>query len=60
MLIFKALHILAMFGAVTLLVGESTYMAVAIWRGDVRAVAAMRRQMGRRPLVSVLVFLAGI
>jgi hypothetical protein len=59
-LIFKALHILAMFGAVTLLVGESTYMAIAIWRGDVRAVAAMRRQLGRRPVVSVLVFLVGI
>jgi len=48
------------FTAVTLLVGESTAMAIAIWRGDVRAVAAIRRLVGRRPLVSSLIFLVGI
>jgi hypothetical protein len=60
MLIFKLLHILAMFTAVTLLVGESTAMAIAVWRGDVRAVAAIRRLVGRRPVVSSLIFLVGI
>jgi hypothetical protein len=60
MLIFKVLHILSMFAAVTLLVGESTFMAIAIWRGDVRALAAMRRLVGRRPFMSALVFLVGI
>jgi hypothetical protein len=60
MLVFKVLHILSMFTAVTLLVGESTFMAIAIWRGDVRAVAAMRRVVGRRPVVSSLIFLVGI
>jgi hypothetical protein len=60
MLLFKLLHILTMFTAVTLLVGESTFMAIAIWRGDVRAVAAMRRLVGRRPVVSALTFLVGI
>jgi hypothetical protein len=60
MLIFKALHILTMFAAITLLVGESTFAAVAIWRGDVRALAAMRRLMGRRPVASAIVFVVGI
>jgi hypothetical protein len=60
MLIFRLLHILSMFTAVTLLVGESTAMAIAIWRGDVRAVAAIRRLVGRRPVVSSLIFLVGI
>jgi len=60
MLIFKVLHILSMFTAVTLLVGESTFMAIAIWRGDVRALAAIRRLVGRRPVVSALIFLVGI
>ena len=49
MLIFKVLHILFMFSAVTLLVGESTFMAIAIWRGDVRAVAAVRPVRINRP-----------
>ena len=60
MLIFKLLHILSMFTAVTLLVGESTFMAIAIWRGDVRALAAIRRMVGRHPVVSASIFLVGI
>jgi hypothetical protein len=60
MLIFKLLHILSMFTAVTLLVGESTFMAIAIWRGDVRALAAIRRLLGGRPVVPALIFLVGI
>jgi uncharacterized membrane protein len=60
MLIFKLLHILAMFAAVALLVGESTFMAIAIWRGDVRALAAIRRVLGGRPVVAAAIFMVGI
>jgi hypothetical protein len=58
--IFKALHILGMFAAVTLLVSESIFMSVAIWRGDVRALAAIRRFSGRRPLLGSSLFLVAI
>ena len=60
MLVFKALHILAMFGAVTFLVGEAAFAATAIWRGDVRALATMRRITGRRPVVAATFFVVGI
>jgi hypothetical protein len=60
MLIFKALHILFMFGAIAFLVGEATLFAVAIWRGDVRGLAAMRRLTGRRPIIGTSLFLVGI
>ena len=60
MLVFKALHVLAMFGAVTFLVGEAVFAAVAIWRGDVRALAAMRRIAGRRPVAAAVLFVVGI
>jgi hypothetical protein len=60
MLIFKALHILSMFAAIAFLVGESILFATAIWRGDVRALAAMRRLAGRRPFVGALLLLVGI
>lgn len=60
MLVFKTLHILAMFGAVTFLVGEAAFAAIAIWRGDVRALAAMRRITGRRPVVAATLFVVGI
>jgi hypothetical protein len=60
MIVFKVLHILSMFIAVTFLVGESTAMAITIWRGDVRALAGIRRLVGRRPVVSSLIFLLGL
>lgn len=60
MLIFKALHVLAMFGAVTFLVGEAVFAGIAIWRGDVRALAGLRRLAGRRPVVAATLFVAGI
>jgi hypothetical protein len=60
MLAFKALHILTMFAAVAFLVGESTFIAIAIWRGDVRALAAIRRLTGGRPVVGAALFLIGI
>lgn len=60
MLAFKALHILTMFAAVAFLVGESTFIAIAIWRGDVRALAAIRRLAGGRPIVGSGLFLVGI
>lgn len=60
MLVFKVLHILSMFAAVAFLLGESTYLAIVIWRGDVPALAAIRRVAGRRPLVGAVIFLIGI
>jgi hypothetical protein len=60
MLIFKALHILSMFTAVMMLVGEPTFAMIAIWRGDVRALAALKRVVGRRPFVGALTFLVGV
>jgi hypothetical protein len=60
MLAFKALHILTMFAAVAFLVAESTFIAIAIWRGDVRALAAIRRLTGGRPVVGAALFLIGI
>jgi uncharacterized protein YacL len=60
MLIFKALHILMMFGAVTVLIGEALFYAIAIWRGDIKAVAAIRRVAGSRPVVGVVFLMAGI
>jgi hypothetical protein len=59
-LIFKALHILSMFAAVTFLIGEAFLYAVAIWRGDVAGLAAVRRLVGGRPVVGVAFLVAGI
>jgi hypothetical protein len=59
-LVFKALHILSMFGAVTLLLGEALAYGVAIRRQDVRALAAIRRITGRRPIVGAVLLLAGV
>ena len=58
--IFQALHILSMFAAVMFLVSEAIFMSVAIWRGDVRAVAAIRRLSGRRPVLGSSLLLIGI
>lgn len=60
MLVFKALHILSMFAAVTFLIGEALFYAVAIWRGDISGLAAVRRLVGGRPVVGVSFLLAGI
>jgi hypothetical protein len=60
MLAFKALRILTIFAALAFLVGESTFIAIAIWRGDVRALAAIRRLTGGRPVVGSVLFLIGI
>lgn len=60
MLIFKALHILSMFSAVTILVGEALFYARAIGRRDVAALAAVRRVMGGRPVVGVAFLMGGI
>ena len=48
MLIFKALHIVSMFAAVTLLIGTQVFAALAIWRRDTRALAAVGR-LAQRP-----------
>jgi hypothetical protein len=60
MLIFKTLHILSMFAAVTFLIGEALFYAAAIWRGDVAGLAAVRRLVGGRPVVGVSFLVAGM
>src|SRR5918994_2503362 len=60
MLVFKALHILAMFAAVTFLVGEALLYSRAIWRGDVAGLAAARRLIGGRPVMGASFLVGGI
>jgi hypothetical protein len=60
MLIFKVLHILSMFAAVTFLVGEALLYGRAIWRRDIAALAAVRRLLGARPVAGVVFLLSGI
>jgi uncharacterized membrane protein len=60
MLIFKVLHVLSMFAAVTLTMGDSLFIANAIRRGDVRALASYQRVVGARPVIGASIFLAGI
>jgi hypothetical protein len=59
-LIFKALHIMSMFAAVTFLVGEAVLYAMAIWRRDVAGLAAVRRLVGGRPVLGASFLVAGI
>jgi len=61
-LIFKALHILSMFTAVTAIVGMEMFIALAIWRRDVHGLATIFR-MTRRPSpinIGILFLFAGI
>lgn len=51
--IFKVLHILSMFTAVTLLISVPMFVAIAIWQRDVRALAAVYR-LARRPGTTVI------
>jgi hypothetical protein len=60
MLIFKVLHILSMFAAVTFLVGEALLYARAISRGDVPGLAGVRRLVGGRPVVGAAFLMSGI
>ena len=60
MLIFKVLHILSMFTAVTFLMGDGVFLALAFWRRDVRALAAFQRVVGVRPYIGASMFLLGI
>ncbi len=60
MLIFKALHVLSMFGAVTLLVGEALIYARAVWRSDVPGLAGAHRLVGGRPVIGAALLMAGI
>ena len=62
MLIFKVLHVLSMFTAVTLLEGVPIFIALAFWQRDVRGAAAVFR-LARRPGNTVIggaFLLAGI
>jgi uncharacterized membrane protein len=60
MLIFKVLHILSMFIAVTFLMGDAFFLALAFWRRDLRALATFQRLVGARPLIGSSIFLLGI
>jgi hypothetical protein len=60
MLVFKVLHILSMFGAVTFLIGEALLYARAISRGDVTEMATVRRLVGGRPVLGVAFLMGGI
>jgi hypothetical protein len=60
MLIFKALHVLSMFAAVTFLVGEALLYGRAIWRRDIAGLAAVRRLVGGRPVFGAVFLVAGI
>lgn len=62
MLIFKALHILSMFTAVTLLIGGEFFFARAIWRRNVPELATIHRLSGGRALsvVGAAFLVAGI
>jgi hypothetical protein len=60
--IFKVLHILSMFTAVTLLISVPIFAALAIWQRDVRGAAAVYR-LARRPgntVLGTVFLLAGI
>ncbi|HET6745300.1 MAG TPA: hypothetical protein VFH90_05540 [Candidatus Limnocylindria bacterium] len=59
MLIFKLLHILSMFAAVTILVGFDLAIALPIWRRDVHGVATIFRMARRASPTNIgLAFLA--
>lgn len=60
MLIFKVLHILSMFIAITFLMGDAFFLAVAFWRRDLRALATFQRLVGARPVIGSSIFLLGI
>jgi hypothetical protein len=62
MLIFKMLHVLAMFAAVTLLVGEALLYGRVVWQRDVGGLAAVRRLLRGRTVtfIGVGLFFIGI
>jgi len=60
MLIFKVLHVLSMFIAVTFLMGDAFFLALAFWRRDLRALATFQRLVGARPVIGSSIFLLGI
>jgi uncharacterized membrane protein len=52
-LIFKTLHILAMFSSVTVFLGQGLFIARAVQRRDVRALAATYTLAGKRVLTGI-------
>ena len=62
MLIFKALHILAMFTMVTVFLGGEFVYSWAFWRGDVKGLAWIHRLMvqTRVPIFGIAILLLGI
>jgi hypothetical protein len=62
MLIFKVLHILSMFSAVTIVFGQILVLALAIRRRDIAALAAIHRLTGgmRGALIGTVFFWSGV
>ncbi|HEX9364323.1 MAG TPA: hypothetical protein VGA47_11120 [Candidatus Dormibacteraeota bacterium] len=58
----KALHVITMFAAVTLLMGEALFLCLATWRRDVRALSALHRMAPNLSLTAVgaALFLVGV
>jgi len=58
----KALHVLSMFGAVTLLMADAIFLWLAVWRRDVHALAGLQRlapNIGLTPIGGIF-FIVGI
>ena len=62
MLIFKVLHILSMFSAVTIVIGQMLLLALAIRRRDIAALAAIHRLTGgmRSAVIGAVIFWSGV
>lgn len=58
----KALHVISMFVAVTLLMGDGLFLLLAVWRRDFRALSALHRLTPNLALTGVgaVTFLVGI
>ncbi len=62
MLILKVMHILSMFSAVTIVIGQMLLLALAIRRRDIAALAAIHRLTGgmRSTLIGAVFFWSGV
>jgi hypothetical protein len=61
-IVLKALHVISMFAAVTLTIGDGLFLSLAVWRRDVRALAALDRLVPRLGLTAAgaISFVVGI
>lgn len=62
MLIFKALHILTMFGMVTLFLGGEIFFTYALWKRDIRSLAWLHNTARRTlyPVVALAALAVGV